>query len=922
MQNRYYSFRHLVTALLLYLPVATVLSRDPVLRYLVSLTHTDTVSVSNESPRNCVADLCYKDTTVVVPASLAKVSRLAIGVHSAFIDVDVLDGLSRLDAKRPIDHTWFRFRVFPVSSKSVVLRTVGHADSKKLGIESNVVYLGDEQKLRKLGLVFELFNIHLYGILGLVALCFGLLLITSDRSNSDFGVPRFGLLTFLTFGALILYGHVADSIVTLLGVNSDVSSSLGRAFFGALLLLHFWDRKYSVHVALFFLLSFCVALSVPQLQAIFIYKIYRFLVLGLCLLVFFRAIKRDRLAIWFFPLIALDSLVIFGICEARSGVYLSPLGLFGLLISSEFNRAARVINQHREWYRRNFVSRHLDSLREKQQASIEDWKELFAPIGRSLSVITKARKVGIIYLGPDGPVILSFWHGRLAVYKDGKIPPVFARVFQTKEPLWWIHASELEKLNGRPISPIPHSYESDYAVIIPIVCGGDVYGAISLTDFDSVERIIEDSDSRTSIQGTISSFVDLLSTKLIQVKEKSNSNTLRMSNDIVSLMGSQSIESVPFSGLMALYCENISRVLSCKTLFFKFDSRSRGLELVAFHGFVESSISIWKGIPFKARLENKISPFAIAVNESRPIWIDDIRPFFNLLTDESITALKASQTRSFFCAPVCFGEATLGLVALLDSDTKKLDSDTEAVMRLPLEHLGFSTHHKATGTALARFADSEVVGSLVQNGKANFLGSTYSGTLFIADLRDSSLAAHAKFRDPSLYAKALSRFYLSVESVAAEYGVDMDRTAGDGILAFLLKGSETNSLAFAISLLKRVKLAGFSTMGTSDAIVTVHFGSVFRGVLGTRKNLSRDIVGADLNDTFKLEKTGKSMPGTQMVLSSAYIDSLPHLLVPKVRSLCVSEFTCPDTRLRWYSIGEESVVSLEALLFSLERKAG
>jgi len=888
-------------------PVVIGTSRDSVLSSMTNRSGISVLAPSSVSEKTCNEEFCRVDTHFHLdPIALSKLRSPSVGYYGAFADSWIRLGSRDIDSiekREDVRLSWFQFRTIPIGAHQdiqgdVSVVSVSPHQARRIGLTSPRLFLGETRQLDSLKRAFEFFNVHLYILGALLTLGAAVMLFASRQANRAIDLTRLLSLTGLVCAAQFTYSHYFDDILQSVGVPLSLIEGQARLFWGPVVLVALLNSKRT----LFTCVSLYLALVAPGLidwpgRDIFFAGVYRSVVAATTVIAAVETIRRKKYRFLPFILVATyDVGLLFGLVPMFGGIYLSPLTFPALPLLRYLDHFMVLARQHVLWYRRTGITQEMKALRESHDTSFENWNRTLGKLVLTVATSTGANRVSICYLGLDSPLIVSYSSKRLKEYKDGRLPPVFARVVQTKEALWWVHKDDLSQLNTKQPKR-NETYTSDHAVVLPIICAGEVYGAISLTDFSDLGQILADPVQRQYTEEVIAGFVDLISSHLVRQRESSSVEIERTSNRLTEDFSHASSSVSGREQLVSAFLTAACKALGVRGMFFSFDSDSRALAMISAHGeFHNDAVNLWKSIPFKARADNKISPFAIATNERKPIFIDDIQVFYNLLFQQSIDAVEATKTKGFLVHPVVLGETTFGLLVLVDSNSgAPVRREMLSILDQPVRYLAFQLEQVRNETVIreqekviSHFADPRLV-ELLKGADASAgmaIGDVFEGVLILQDLRGST-AASKKQPDPKELARRLAKVYQTASDIAKNYGAAFDKGNGDGLITTMNAPSLDNrgALLLCLEYLLTVYKTAADQLGVSDTIVIAHRGIVFRGILGNTSRVAWDTCGRDLVDAFSIEKVAKKLDGVVFALSAEFLDGEQHPLGEFVSSL-------------------------------------
>ncbi|OFZ19150.1 MAG: hypothetical protein A2X94_10420 [Bdellovibrionales bacterium GWB1_55_8] len=883
---------------LIILPAVIGISRSWTVSAVVKNRAITTVQPEARKPaRQCSADLCTQEAHFRF-SGLPENGQLSIGYYGAFADswVRINDhAFDEIKSRAELRMSWFEFRMYrlpalvsPTSNAwDVTVISASPIGTRKLGMSTPHVFVGPSQALETLRRLFEFYNIHLY-LLAALILCGLQIFIWSARTSSRTKNSGAILPFALTVAALLSYSHYFDSILIGLGASVSLIEGLPRMFWGPAIFAHVLKRKSTMLAAL----ALYAALVFPGLvdwpsKDLFFAVYYKWVVTGTSAIAIITILRnwRDLSLLSPFSLLLIsDTLVIQGIAPLLGGLYLSPLGLFALPVVKNLPSILSLLHHNYFWHKRNQLTAELNKLRIAAPASATpEWKDLLYRMAQQLSKSTGAERISICYLGLDSPLIVGSSHGKRIEFQDGQLPPVFARVIQTDEAIWWSEEGVFNKGLSRSKFGQKDGYKSDIATVLPIRVNNEVYGAVSLTDFSNPGLIRADTDLRTYLEEVILSYRDLLSAQLVRRKEVASASYERVTAKILKNFSERApfLSSAPDAA--RLFLEHVTQEFPVMGMYFEYHADTERLELLSSVGMSPGLEALWQGIPFRARPTNRLSPFAISINERRGIFINDIRVYYSLLAAPSVNVLEASQVRGFVTAPVCLGDKVLGLVCLLQrSDQEFFAPETPKILEMPTHYLAYHLEQlhanqrlSAAERVIGRFADPALIRAL-GNASADqpiLAGGTFSGPILVQDMRGSTDASRRE-NDPAALAIKLSTVYGVAGKLANRFGGTFDKGNGDGLITTLsAEPGNGEALPLCLHYLDEVFEEARKLLGVAETIVIAHRGTLYRGVMGNLQRIAWDTCGRDLVDAFAIEKSAKQVPGIVLAISSAFLSA-------------------------------------------------
>lgn len=881
-------------------------SRDVVISYMSKIMEVVQISPTDVAPPTCNEEICTQVNSFrVEPKNTVLLKRPSVAAYGAQLDSypivngQPIDPITSLSSLRP---TWQKFRTWPLPVDTVSINSpyliklvsVSPLGTKKLGMDSPAIFLGEQSNLEVIQFLYSLYNIHFYLIIALSVLFLGFLLAIGGSPTGTTHFEEIAKKTAVIATASIMFSGIFNDIFIILGAPIGYISNFPQLFWGPAIFLCVLPRGRVRTVLISLWCARVIACQFDwQYRDFLFYQTYRWSVVGATAAVGIAVIKlKDtRRSLPFLLLMAWDASSLLGLIPVKSAMYLSPLGFFGLYTSLHLNLFRTIYENHKHWYERRKIALILEKMRAQNTLGKEQWVDLLGEFCRAVGNATNARRVGICYLGFDSPLILTLSNDLIKQFEDRQLPPIYARVIQTKQPLWWATTEELATLlPGRSLNR-KDIYRDGRAIVVPILVGDDAYGAVALTDFEDLPEILSSEDRKAQIELTISSFLDMISGHVVRKREVSSSHIERQSNDLISTYSQAVSRSNDKNEVANIFLMALTETIPVSAMYFSYDPGTERLHLENTSRMHQDQVTAWREIPFRARPTNRTSPFAISINEHRSVFVEDIHSFFNFLTPQSVDVLEASRTKGFVSAPVIFGDRVLGLVALLDRPGEKsMTTEVPKILDLPLRYFAYelvqSTMAKKINLqdrALSRFTDPRLT-SLVLNATANELaiGGAEPAVIIIQDLRGSTEASRLE-RDAHALATKLARIYDKTSKIAESYNASYEKCNGDGTVTTMPSSTDSNGRGIELSLrlLTEVHAEAQAVLGVRASLVCVHRGQPFRGILGTTRRVAWDICGADIVDTFAIEKAAKSRPGTVLAISEQIVELEP----PPVREI-------------------------------------
>lgn len=877
-------------------PALLGLTRDRVMENIAQKQKILILKPIHNSKTNCNGEICTKSSHFKIEThGLHQFSIPTMGYFGAQLDSYLkIDGnpIQPISKLSEIRFTWSRFLIkelpsqqnSPIQHTSIEVVCVSPQHTKKIGMDAPFIFIGDKRSIELLDFIYSLYNIHFFLLGALFVISIGAVISLASHGNVNrTWIFRLSLLTALT---LTSWSTIFDNLLITFRIPPEVVRIYALVFWAPTVLFFIMNHKYlwtALSTIWCGLLLFGV-LSDYGAQSQYIYGTYRWMYLFVTAVVTFYAFRKNhaRFAIPYCALMWLDSAALHGLYSVKSGFYSSGFGLFGLFIGATLEPVLALVRHHIFWHHRQILSENLNRLRNANSFDKEKWKNHLNELCRMIAFHANAKKVSLCYLALESPIIITYHSGNLRDIKDGLLPPVFARVIQTGSPLWWTTGDELSQYLPLNTPKRKNLYNTNIAIIVPIKVENDCYGAISLTEFDALEEITSSSDKKSEIEQIVNSFLDVISVQIVRQREKSTSTIERSSAEFIQKLSSlYSISDSKYTTTKATL-ETISEKLSCASIYFEFDANTERLILVEAANMTENLKNAWATLPFRARATNRISPFAITINEKRSVFIDNIQTMFGILAPQSVDVIKAAQTTAFASLHVGIANKTLGLLTLLDRPgANSLRSNVTAILDSPLRYFAFALEQWNSNAiilqqekALTRFANSDLIRLIVDNEASNksILGQVQESVIITIDLRGSTLAARAD-NNAYLLAEKLSSIYQSASNIADHYGASFDKGNGDGLIITMPVKPNTHSkgIELGLILLTEVEAAAKKLLSITGSIVVIHRGNPFRGIIGHTRRITWDTCGRDINDTYLIEKHSKLHPEVVLAISEVVL---------------------------------------------------
>jgi hypothetical protein len=913
MRDRNYLLSKLLLVGLTITPVLLGYSRDPILDLKAKGSDIKIIEPSSSSPKSCSEDVCVRTFLFTINTSiLARYKSPFLGYHSASLDSYVkIDNnpFNEVANRNELHLSWFKFKTYAVfipNQNSNILQTettpsisdqsrnifdstpkspaehsvkndhtievvcLSPVGTKKLGMENPKIFFGSKDDIESLQATFSFFNVHLYIIAAILAIIFGVSLCLSEPVQKKGDEQKILFQSVIVFLALAGFSHYFDNDFISLGIPRTFVEGFVRIIFGVVVSIFFLDGKKQKTALIVYFIFILPCLFDSPLKDFFLHTLYRWVFLSYTLILCSAIIKgKTNLLFSAFAILAIkDTLTLHNILPLTSGLYMFPLGLPGVLVLANSAYLQKIIENQIFLARTKEIGRLIDRLRTVGDGTDADWENLFRKLTRSLNSATKATKISICYLRPNGTVTFSFNSHVFKSYKDGKIPRKFSRVIQTKTPMWWVNAKTLSEIG--PISDSTNSshYNTDMACLIPIVGGGKVFGAIAFTDFSNYTELFGNRERQTEIEGIIGRYLDFLTSWLMKFAHDNSIGRQRLSNDLITFFTSKSAVCTTRTQTIESFLDAIDHLFPCKSLYFRFDpDNERRLHLVASKNLSEAEVETWSRIPFRARENNKHSPFAICINDRIPVYLPDITNLSNLLIPESLKVFQLSNARTFCSLPVLLGDKVLGLITLLDSNlhSESLKS-AELMMSTPLTCLAYRleqmTEHEELGKKeylLSKLVSADLMTSLKQSldqEKQLAIGKV-EHTFIIAHGKRRSASDGLDVSDPRNYAERLSLQFSVYRNILSEYKGHLEDLKWDGLASIIPASRDKQEVPLEVCmqyLSQILQTSSNEKHSLGSNVIIFHRGDLFRGLLSSKQRLATEICGNELVNAIELKR--------------------------------------------------------------------
>ena len=684
-----------------------------------------------------------------------------------------------ISSSSEIKSTWCEFQNYKLSNYDIdnimVLRSYGDRNTKKIGMSREFVFIGEANQINALEYSWNFLNIYSYIFLSFICLLYGFLASSlKDKRFNPF------LHSIIISYSLIGFSHSIDNLLYFLGVSHEMLLSSVRYSYLFSVIYSIFQINNTKRKSILYILGGVFALSsFPTIYSDFIlHGAYRWLVLACSLSLFFVSLKNKNfiaslLSIYF----VWDSFVIFNILKLSSGVYLSPISLGFLFLAINYKKVNKIIRNNISWIKKEDLKNQLREI-ETNDLPFDELRELLTKVICNLMYNVNSSRASICFFNDGKPVIINVCDGKISTFNDGVIPEVFGKVIQSGDPIWWADDSTFSSFKK-----VPEDKHFGVSSIAPIKVSSKVFGAVSLTNFKFSKEELKGEVS--SIESTIDSYIDLIIRYLIY---NENQNKLQMKNlrsELNNKVSSSLIDIKDKKNAYQSYCDIISEKLDVVTLIFTFSEKDRGLDLVGFSGENNIIRDEWSKIPFKARLDNKISPFAVSVNEVKPIYVSNIESYYSILKSKHSKKLfELTKTKGFFCTPVVVDEKVDSLIVVLEKKVSKcFSNDIMDTLNVSLSYLSFKLKEidiieleSKKDNLLNQFVPENAKNRILQEGNA--YEDDY-GTLVMIDLRSSTKISNISSKYADKFVDCVETVRAKIEPVASSYGFVLQKINWD-----------------------------------------------------------------------------------------------------------------------------------------------
>ena len=895
------------TFLLISVPCLAVSLRIPVMEWFATSIHASTLHPISIGETKCDNAVCIKQFRFHAPESREGEGPKSVGFYNTFLSGSLSQDLNSSPSsyleltKTPPN--WYQFQDTTVlPGRDIWVTAIAPAGRKKIGMDWPMIFFGTPDQIAALSTVHSLFNTQLYIALSAITLVIALVLrvgVVKKRNRLQY---RYTLTTGLLISIVgLTYSHLFDHMAYQMGISLGIIENVSKWFWGPSLCF-LTLRRFSWAIGASAVYTAMIALTGgyhAQTPTLF-HLSYPAIVAITC--AFTVIFNRKELFKLQSPIalclaaVVYDALVVNGVVPLITSSYLSPLAMPGFFAWAHRDGLRAIVNLAFFGHKQELVNERLEFLTKSRNEL--NTEEFLTQISKMIATGLDARRASVLILESGKPIIATYFDGKVEIIRDGYTPPVFARVLQTNEEMFLVEASELKMIRER--APELSKRGSDYAtgksIIVPLSAGPHCYGALAVTDFHFEKDILEDLQYQEHARGMITVIrSEVLKWTIGDVSEKKTASR-KLEHDIVSeLLSKAPSYRTPVQALKS-FCTTLKQHTELNSAFFSFDESTEAATYVDSAGLSDIAVNRWSAASFYAKRDNKLSPIAIAINEKRPVFIEDINSFFGFLQQKSIAALEASDTRGLIVLPIEGFERHYGVLLVFQSGAhaERYSIDGFRFLERFGELLAIQAYQSEINarselqeSTLRRIIDPALVETVMakNNSHAKVVGVVEDSFVFVLDFRGST-AASRRFEDPAEMANCLSRVYDEADKIVREYGGYFEKGNGDGLL-FTLKN--TPKIALMVhhlfsELFLRLRIVAERELGLSQSIVVAHKGKIFRGVLGTSGRMAWDNCGRDLVNAFDIEKHAKRIDGVVLAISESFCTGLDRSISEAIRS--------------------------------------
>lgn len=726
------------------------------------------------SEKECSSVFCSKRYNFNLTNISVNNENFAIGYHSTFVDSSIeINGKKRKQVSTPDDilMSWYEFKRYNIESKHKNVSVIAYSptDTLKIGMSETKLFAGSIESLKSTEYLFNLFNIYIYVFLGILCAFLG---IVASRSSLNIKASQH-TTAILVFFTMLGFSHTFDNILIGIGFSKEFVVGYIRILFitTVLTFIESYLNKKLVFLKLSVLCYFSLSLFSWEYSSLILHGTYRWVYAALTILFISTAFYKKQynlLSLSFYFI--WDTLALLNLTSINSGIYLSPLAIPSIYILLNHEGIIQVLKNHASWMKKESITREIKKFK-SSPLSNENIEILLFKILESMTFEIGCTRASICYLGRDNPIVFTIKDKKKQVFDDGIMPSIFGRVMQANEEIWWATDEELNQY--KKLEDNKDKYHS-VSTICPIVLNGEVYGAISFSDFNnSKEELIEKTDE---IKVYIESYMDLITNYLIHNKNLEITIESKLHEEISKDISDKLLLSSSIYEANETLVTTFSHRLSCIVMLFEFQENDRRLTLTHSSGMENELELEWKKVPFRARIENKTSPFAVAINEKRSIFIKNISSYFSIFKSKHSQILfEKSQTKGFYCTPlISYSKIDSLLVLLENNDTPFFGNSLSEVISTSVNYYNFkfrefsllNTHQK-TDELLGKFVPQFVKDKILQGEEA--IEEDF-GILLMVDLKMSTKISSISSEYADLFVDCVDE----LRTILTEYANNID----------------------------------------------------------------------------------------------------------------------------------------------------
>jgi hypothetical protein len=310
------------------------------------------------------------------------------------------------------------------------------------------------------------------------------------------------------------------------------------------------------------------------------------------------------------------------------------------------------------------------------------WLNLFRSFLRALSAATTAKRITVALCYPDRAFLYRLKDGIVTPLKDGQFPEGMLRTYQTKEEDWLISATEIRSRRSKVAPPTQETYQTDRAALFPVIVGGEIYGVLSLTDFEDLDIMLTDVHYEQEIRTLCRRAVDALAALTAKYKADETTDITSKSQQIVTLFMPRTMVSLNRSSAISSFLQSLADVLNLQMLYFEVipdtdpQLRENGvmrLMPIEARNLPQDVFARWHKHPWRARPVNRWSPFALTVNEQKVSHLGDIQVSHRGLEEATFDIFRLTKVRTLVSIPITHRCKIVGMLCLMHDQPHQSD---------------------------------------------------------------------------------------------------------------------------------------------------------------------------------------------------------------------------------------------------------